>query len=567
MKLFEIIFDYEDLTREKNNAFCFQQTTLTNCTTNASDTSSNSPVSNSTSNYTDGTNIMTKSLIQYDSNGSADALTKHGHHSAINYDELQTHTGKYDHELSSVNNGNGFTNYPLQPKHTRFPDVPYSSELVNELMIFLYTMIATAMQFLHLYRTVWWLPESNTSQTMNFYLIDGHLTLFITIILVRRFLYCFLLNILEMTCPKRFYHTTLKVFRSVKKTNMQTKVHSSIEHTHNLFMQIFVLFFPFFSNRLTFFIGILSLLGFLCYQMFPKQQYIVIYLCYPMVVYAITFGLQIEPFLRTIFETESSTYFNGIPSHSCSTNPIVIRAEIDILRTDYNNRFKQVVFTCLLNAYYAAFIPCCFAQSFLYYDLYWATQHLGFLVLGGFTNLAMFCFPANYCDVMHMASLHLGKWVRVEPRHHATPAVAWSKLFVWSPGQLVKHSGELFKSYGVVTTAIPTNGVHIRFYVSLHLYNRLTCGAINWSVSKTKRNFLLSLQMFFQNPSNIYLILAIIQSVIVILQVIILFLVVEWHNIISLSYLVLANYHTLFKIVRDFIVTYYMYLPSKTNRP
>lgn len=251
-------------------------------------------------------------------------------------------------------------------------------------------------------------------------------------------------------------------------------------------------FFP--VCRLTFFVSILCVLGYLCYQMFPKQRYIVIYLCYPMIVYVITFGLQIEPFLRTIFETESTAYFNGIPSHSCSTNPTVIRAEIDILRTDYNNRFKQVVFTSLLNAYYAAFIPCCFAQSFLYYDLYWATQHLGFLVLGGFTMSAMFCFPANYCDVMHMASMHLGeflmvavfvvtslienmffslqnlgKWMRVESRSYSPPAVPWSKLVVWPPGQFVKHSGELFKSYGIVTTAIPANGIHIRFYVSVQL--------------------------------------------------------------------------------------------------
>lgn len=202
---------------------------------------------------------------------------------------------------------------------------------------------------------------------------------------------------------------------------------------------------------------ILSVLGYLCYQMFPKQRYIVIYLCYPMIVYVITFGMQIEPFLRTIFETESSTYFNGIPVHSCSTNAVVIRTEIDVLRTDYNNRFKQIVFTSLLNAYYAAFIPCCFGQSFLFYDIYWATQHLGFLILGSFTMCTMFCFPANYCDVMHMASLHLGKWIRIESRPYSPPAVAWSKLVVWPPGQCVKHSGELFKSYGNVTTAIPGN--------------------------------------------------------------------------------------------------------------
>lgn len=56
--------------------------------------------------------------------------------------------------------------YVPQPKHIRFPDVPYQSELLNELMIFSYTFIAAAMQFLHLYRTVWWLPESNTDQAM-----------------------------------------------------------------------------------------------------------------------------------------------------------------------------------------------------------------------------------------------------------------------------------------------------------------------------------------------------------------------------------------------------------------
>lgn len=103
--------------------------------------------------------------MQYDSNGSADSLAKSGQQqgagAAIKYDEIQAN--KFEHELS---NGNGFTSYPMQPKHIRFPDVPYSSELVNELMIFVYTMIATAMQFLHLYRTVWWLPESNTNQTM-----------------------------------------------------------------------------------------------------------------------------------------------------------------------------------------------------------------------------------------------------------------------------------------------------------------------------------------------------------------------------------------------------------------
>lgn len=69
-----------------------------------------------------------------------------------------------DQQVQLVNSNT--TNFPSQPKHVRFPDVPYHSELLNELMMFAYTIIAAAMQFMHLYRTVWWLPESNTNQTM-----------------------------------------------------------------------------------------------------------------------------------------------------------------------------------------------------------------------------------------------------------------------------------------------------------------------------------------------------------------------------------------------------------------
>lgn len=198
---------------------------------------------------------------------------------------------------------------------------------------------------------------------------------------------------------------------------------------------------------------------------FHKQSYIVIYLCYPIIVYILTFGLEIEPFLRTSFEF-GTPYLNGAPLHCCSTNPSIIRNEIDVLKTDFNNRFKQVLFTALLNAYYAGFIPCCFVQSFVFYDIYWATQHLGFLIIGGLTMCTMFSFPANYCDVLHRAALHLGQWTRVENRTHAPPALLWSKLVVWPSGSYVKHSGETFKASGQVTTAIPANMVHYRFYVN-----------------------------------------------------------------------------------------------------
>lgn len=55
---------------------------------------------------------------------------------------------------------------PPPPKHIPFPEVPQTSEIFNELVMFVYTSLAASMQFLHLYRTVWWLPDSHSSHAL-----------------------------------------------------------------------------------------------------------------------------------------------------------------------------------------------------------------------------------------------------------------------------------------------------------------------------------------------------------------------------------------------------------------
>lgn len=39
----------------------------------------------------------------------------------------------------------------------------------------------------------------------------------------------------------------------------------------------------------------------------------------------------------------------------------------------------------------------------------------------------------------------------------------------------------------------------------------------------------------------------------------VLFFAIEWHNVLSLSFLLLANYHTLFKCSRDYLVANKIY--------
>lgn len=203
---------------------------------------------------------------------------------------------------------------------------------------------------------------------------------------------------------------------------------------------------------------------------------------------------------------------------------------MDNLIIDFNNRFKQIIFTSVVNAYYAGFIPCFFAQKYLYYDIYWSIQHLAFIWASVFAMGVIYCFPAKYADILHRSALHLGQWNKIENRLNFPNSIAWTKSSFWPSGTIVKYSEKFYKSTGHITSAIPSNSSHFRFY------------------------------FIFYNPSILYFVLTIIQLLIIVLQIIILyFLSIEWHNTVSLTFLLFVNHTTLFKLIRDYIITYRIY--------
>lgn len=75
-------------------------------------------------------------------------------------------TNQYLSQSTERDTNEDHNSYPPPPKHISFPDLPNSSEVSNEFFIFSYTLLAASMQFLHLYRTVWWLPDSYTNTAM-----------------------------------------------------------------------------------------------------------------------------------------------------------------------------------------------------------------------------------------------------------------------------------------------------------------------------------------------------------------------------------------------------------------
>ena len=49
---------------------------------------------------------------------------------------------------------------PEPVRHSRIPDLPLDSSLLFEFLLFLYLLVALFVQYINIYRTVWWYPYS-----------------------------------------------------------------------------------------------------------------------------------------------------------------------------------------------------------------------------------------------------------------------------------------------------------------------------------------------------------------------------------------------------------------------
>lgn len=219
----------------------------------------------------------------------------------------------------------------------------------------------------------------------------------------------------------------------------------------------------------------------------------------------------------------------GEALHSCSSNAIDIRTEVDTLRNDFNTRFKQIIFTSVINAYYSCFSPCAFANKHLFFSKFWVSQHLFFTFVSLFTMCAAYCLPIRYCDVLHRSAIHLGQWTKLNPRATHPPPQNWTKTQTFAYGSYVKYFGDIFKSTSECTSALPADSGHHRFF------------------------------SLFKNPSMLYFIICSIQLTTVLIQLMLIIYCREYIIVISIGLLLITNYYTLFKLVRDYMIVKNIY--------
>ena len=193
----------------------------------------------------------------------------------------------------------------------------------------------------------------------------------------------------------------------------------------------------------------------------------IFYISYPLVIYIFFFGFHLDHFLQISIDSGGS-YINGLPMHCCSTKAETIREEIDFLKNDFNVRFKQIIFTSILNAYYGGCVHCFFVPKTVSFDFLFAIVNIASFWIGGFALGIVFCLPAKYCDILHRANCHLGQWVLTDDSGNKVNS--WSKTLSYEEGTVVKYNEKYYKSVGPFKTAIPGNTSHNRFHVSFYFY-------------------------------------------------------------------------------------------------
>ena len=59
------------------------------------------------------------------------------------------------------------------PRHAHVPDIPMDCNVIFEALMFVFSLISLGLQYINLYRTVWWLPHSHAKYALVFTFLNG----------------------------------------------------------------------------------------------------------------------------------------------------------------------------------------------------------------------------------------------------------------------------------------------------------------------------------------------------------------------------------------------------------
>uniref|UniRef100_A0A8C5LG08 Transmembrane protein 39a n=1 Tax=Jaculus jaculus TaxID=51337 RepID=A0A8C5LG08_JACJA len=426
---------------------------------------------------------------------------------------------------------------PGPVRHCQIPDLPVDGSLLFEFLFFIYLLIVLFIQYINIYKTVWWYPYSHPAScaSLNFHLIDYHLAAFITVMLARRLVWALISEATKAGAASMIHYTALILARLVLLTLCGWVLCWTLV---NLFRSHSVLNLLFLGYPFGVYVP-------LCYFHQDSRAHLLLtdYMVQHQAVEESASNVgglaKSKDFLSLLLESLKEQFNNTtpIPTHSCPLSPDLIRSEVECLKADFNHRIEEVLFNSLFSAYYVAFLPLCFVKSTQYYDMRWSCEHLIMVWINAFVMLTTQLLPSKYCDLLHKSAAHLGKWQKLEHGFYSNaPQYIWSENTIWPQGVLVRHSRCLYRAVGPYNVAVPSDVSHARFYFLFHRPLRL-----------------LNLLILIEGSTVCYQLYSLLRSE-------------KWNHTLSMALILFCNYYVLFKLLRDrtvlvLLITFSPHLP------
>ncbi|KAL6732935.1 hypothetical protein Aduo_003638 [Ancylostoma duodenale] len=432
--------------------------------------------------------------------------------------------------------------------HPVWPDMQFTQgELFFECTLFLYSVLALFLQYLNIYKTLWWLPKSYWHYSMKFHLINPYFLSCVGLLLGWRVTKCFWKTITELVATisadkSTFVQSTLTVIEyAIVKTPLMTLIITS---------------FLFSFTRI-------------CHD-FPFNS--VMYFFHPLILYVVVFYSELVGRWRRFRKAFSEWCNNDIdiaqlvdrsieppPAqldldsvlHMCSSNPVQIREEVSLLLEDMYLRLKRSLFAGVSTAFLSIFLPCVFVpyktslgvpQKVLV-DEAWESELCIVVALTAFSLYITYLMPLNYLDLLHRSAIHLGTWDQIEgPKVGQTGQANWAPSpwvaqCLYSEGETVQMpDGRCYRARGSpslrTVAAEPGCPEHDKFY------------------------------MFCGRPCTLINGMCIFEGALIVAQFWMLVLTTDWQHIVTLVLLMFANYLLLAKLFKDKVILGRIYEPS-----
>ncbi|XP_061453413.1 transmembrane protein 39B isoform X2 [Rhineura floridana] len=421
---------------------------------------------------------------------------------------------------------------PLQ--HCKIPELPLERSILFELQLLFCHLIALFVHYINIYKTVWWYPPSHppSHTSLNFHLIDFNVLAVTTIVLARRLIGAIMKEASHtgrVSLPRSIF---LVVARYAVLLGTWWSLWRSIIHlfrTYSLLNLLFLcypfgMYIPFLQLNCDFRkTGLFSQVA----NIGPRDTGNV--------------GSRGKDYLSALKETwkqhtQQLYDMEAMPTHACCLSPDLIRNEVEYLKMNFNWRMKEVLVSSMLSAYYVAFVPVWFLKNTQYYDKQWSCELFLLVSISTSVILMQHLLPARYCDLLHKAAAHLGRWQKVDPALCSNMLQhQWTEECMWPQGVLVKHSKNVYKAVGHYNVAVPSDVSHFRFH------------------------------FFFSKPLRILNILILLEGAVIFYQLYSLIMSEKWHQTISLALILFSNYYAFFKLLRDRLVLGKAYSYSATR--